>query len=743
MDFSEYGNPYDFSNPVLDEQLFIGREKELEDIRYYLDHAKKTGRAINIALLGPRASGKTSLLNMTEKEAKKRELITVRLNLDEGVVENELRFFFKIFDAVFSAACGKGAYCGKDGETSNRYLEMICTFTVPQDKTFCPLNFPIRYAMAMRQNNERMPVPDTMFTDDLQAIYNEVKVPFVLLFDECNVLSDKRILLEKTRNIFMNLNGFMLVFAGTPELFPTMDEVFSPIIRQFKKINIGSFSKVEDSWKCVTRPLESIGIDPSNIIHPETNSNREEIHQIAGGKPYEIQLICHIMFRRVAMKQAKEMRLDLDTIEELLAELESSQDLTNRPKIKKIKQLKDRDLVSLNRLCVCNGEATLDQLWTLSYILKGDKAPQKQKLVSRLECLVKDDLIECDSNGILRFRGDEFERIFAKYLSRKRKLPLDFPEFSLEGYWHHLLHGICLNKSFVEVSNWMVETESNIDVCEITNKMSVEENFFLRGHPFLVELYELMFDYRGFQTIPIMEIGVNLGWLNVSTFFYAPDPNNSDSVKRLAPDLDEMTERARSLGYQVDVRLKEITVIPTENLASKIEKLTSESIRNVFGLIHETKMVSSYIEENDLEKALFHAEVAIRYHYEMNADVLNNVGYILLRANKLDKAKQFFERAIATSKSELEQALPTYNSGILEAMAGNYAVASHHFENCLSPIKSHADTRHRFARLMFPIVSRNYVTFDEQTDCDIISVARKAKLDIDTLSCANQGYTTS
>ncbi len=72
MDLSETFNPYDFANPVAEANLLVGREKEMDEIKYYLDNTKSAPRPINIALLGPRASGKTSILNITELEAKAR-----------------------------------------------------------------------------------------------------------------------------------------------------------------------------------------------------------------------------------------------------------------------------------------------------------------------------------------------------------------------------------------------------------------------------------------------------------------------------------------------------------------------------------------------------------------------------------------------------------------------------------------------------------------------------------------------
>ena len=79
IDLSTTHNPYDFANPVADADLFVGRRDELEEIRYYLDHARTAPRPINLAILGARASGKTSLLNMVALEATKRDFVSPAL----------------------------------------------------------------------------------------------------------------------------------------------------------------------------------------------------------------------------------------------------------------------------------------------------------------------------------------------------------------------------------------------------------------------------------------------------------------------------------------------------------------------------------------------------------------------------------------------------------------------------------------------------------------------------------------
>src|SRR5450759_1330953 len=149
IDFSGLPNPYDFANPVNDPSLFAGRSAEMDEIRYYVDQATKVDRPIHLALIGERASGKTSTLNMIGVEARNKGCCVVRINLDEADAESYRAFYYKLFDCVLTDVCEAGGFGGLSGKTYETYRDMVDAYEVPEGKEFCPFSFPMQYAKSM------------------------------------------------------------------------------------------------------------------------------------------------------------------------------------------------------------------------------------------------------------------------------------------------------------------------------------------------------------------------------------------------------------------------------------------------------------------------------------------------------------------------------------------------------------------------------------------------------------------
>jgi len=97
----EYSNPYDFTRPIKGRNRFAGREKELEEIDHYLSLASSTTPSFhNLSLVGQRAAGKTSLLNMLYDIAEEKGLLSVKVSLNNESATNDALLFKEVFGGL-------------------------------------------------------------------------------------------------------------------------------------------------------------------------------------------------------------------------------------------------------------------------------------------------------------------------------------------------------------------------------------------------------------------------------------------------------------------------------------------------------------------------------------------------------------------------------------------------------------------------------------------------------------------
>ncbi|MGY1671969.1 ATP-binding protein [Geodermatophilus sp. SYSU D00710] len=434
IDSDSLWNPYDFANPVIDETLFAGRANEVAEIQYYLRQAARAPRPINLVLTGARSSGKTSLLNKIEHLATARGMVVARVDLNESDT-NPLAFFYKVYDSILLSAVTHGAFAGPRGQT---YLDYRRTIDAGE-RLDSELLFPAHYAAAIAGSRI---LSESALKADLKMISTELGRPCVILFDECDVLAASRIELEMLRNIFMNTAGFMLVFAGTPNLFPVMEDIFSPIIRQFKKVPVARFDDRNDTIECITKPLRSLGISPAEVLSDDNYMMYMDVHRLSGGRPYEIQLLCHFMFRRIEERRATRMSITVDVLDDVRHELETQERGSGRRSIAELRRLAQSDLEALRLLTQFQG--TVEELWLRARLFE-DYVGDLPGLTAAAERLSDVGLLTVDE-GRVTFRGDQFDEVYARYFAAGRDVELYITPWSFVDELHfrirHLLDQI-------------------------------------------------------------------------------------------------------------------------------------------------------------------------------------------------------------------------------------------------------------------------------------------------------------
>lgn len=696
---AKIANPYDFANPVSSKDLFVGRADELRDIKYYLDHAKKSDRSINLALLGDRAAGKTSLLNIVELEASDRGLIPVRVDLNESDVDSHFAFWFKLFDAIFNRLVsepsknGDGhAFGGTHGRTYDTYLDLITAYDVPDDKTFCPFQFPIQYAKAMGAGNANARVSDQILKRDLNTMSQEAGRPIVLLIDECNVLSSQRALLEMVRNMFMNLPGYMLVFTGTPDLFPLMDEVFSPIIRQFKRIEVAPFVDILETRRGVVRPLKAVGCEGLYPMPDEeffesvptsarrfVNGDLHDLHALTGGRPYEIQLVCHFMFRRVQWGTDKHMRLSFDVLEDVLRELRQSHDVDARPIISAVKQLELDGLRCLQVLLRSDGRVPIEQLM-FSFITTGRTDRPAEAIRETLALCVDKGVLAEVSNGV-QFRGDDFDRIVCKYAARQRGVNLSFecvsvaevfesqilrslsePERTKETSRRKRVRGICLlfsedsdstERTRVFQTHWprIKEGDSVVDVCRECNEIASEAYWHLGVSEEWLSV--------GSTLVRIHACGAGAEYTGFLCRVH--NESNEDAFANCIKALETMRDSAGKCGGLVEWEVKELCGASSEELFDALVSVGDDTLLKRCISFHASEAYVNYVNKKNSDCARWHALRTARHVRLIEDDAANNVGYMLMSLGEPEKAVRVFEELLARNPEYL---LGRYNCAV-------------------------------------------------------------------------------
>jgi hypothetical protein len=677
IDLSSIANPYDFANPVSRLDLFFGRTDEMAEIRYYLNHAKVARRPINVALLGQRAAGKTSILNIAEIETRNRSFCAVRVDLDESDASTPLMFFFKLFDSLLTSACEMGGFNGMQGKTYETYLNVVNAYEVPTSKEFCPFLFPIQYALAMREGNSAALISDQSFKKDLGLISGELNTPVVLMFDEGNILGLSRVLLEKVRNLFMNTPGYMLLIAGTPELFPVMDQVFSPIVRQFKKISIKGYQNEKETAECIRGPLQVFRI-PLDVPDSEIT----EIHQLSNGRPYEIQLICHLLFRRVQQRRASGMRLDLSTLEELRGELERSQDISGRPIVSALRALSPRQLDALGRLTQCNGTATFEQIWELTYISQGSSAWSKDQLSREFEGLRRKGILD-DRDGPITFAGDQFDRLFAKYLAAENKVRVSIQEIPLEtALVINVLALVQPNSDFVYVYGPDIWRETTAAAAALGD--SDGPDIFEVFPRVAEELYFQMITAPRSKELSLLYVAINLPWASTAMTIYPKRVNDDASIEKLKRNLSTMKNRVENLGGSFMVERRAVTKASSDQLHQKVSTTQNEYARLSVARQHTQYAIDCYDSKPKL--AVQHANLALKYHAILTPRQGNNIGYILMRDGDCKSAEPLLKASFEDADSDSLKALVAYNLAVLHVKTGRLVAARDYTEQCVSLI---------------------------------------------------------
>ncbi len=318
-------NPYKLM-PVKRLEDLAGRARERKTIRYYLN-LTAAGDSPHLALIGQRGVGKTSLLNGAEAIAKELKLLPVRLDMNELKAKSPGRFWQDLYQSLALAMVKAGCWGGEQGAI---YAELFRMLYTRQPGSLEKAVIQIPYAFSCHQGNiDAFECSDSLVVNDFNTCLTELRskglTGIALLIDEADCIGKNVPLLQMFRNIFQTVENCSLVLAGTEAVFPSLSDVFSPIPRQFHRVDVKPFARWSDTMELVKRPIPK---DLFDAIAPKGDVLRD-LHQLCGGAPDEIQLYCHHMYRSVEDGASERMNLSPQVFREVLRAYRSNSSSAN------------------------------------------------------------------------------------------------------------------------------------------------------------------------------------------------------------------------------------------------------------------------------------------------------------------------------------------------------------------------------------------------------------------------------
>ncbi|MCE5237814.1 hypothetical protein LLH23_04920 [bacterium] len=673
-------NPYDFAHAVTDPQVFAGRREQLEEAEYYLRLAASQ-RPTSLAVIGERSSGKSSFMNMIRLQAERYGLVSFRMDLDSSVVQTRTQFLRQFFEAALLSVCRAGLYEGRTGQVYQTVRQLLDGWEVPSDLTWVRFALPLQIARASAAGHlESLTIPVTTLADDFRQLTEDlvtdgVATAMVGLIDEANLLSLDQSLLETLRNLVETTPSLMLVLAGTGEFLPVMRDVFSPITRQFKVIPLGPFTSRQEARECVFRPLRKIGVEK-----PEECINLRTVHEltnVAGNRPYELQLICHMMYKR-AVRAGGEMVLSTAVLDDVFLELDAVRG-TDRSRIRQ--KLDALDHLHLTALCQCltPADLSLDRVGALRIALAPSEPsmPRVDASVAGIQLAyasLKDrGLLEESDDGVRRLPGDEINDIYLKYYAEARGIsafreppraqqwvPLQVLGLAgahdIEPYGNRGLFGVWPLGDLLRFHQRVTEVAEKI----LSGGYQFEETD--QEVIFHLEETSRMFPQDRSRPVCLLRIEHTRDLPAVAVLLVHDDAAVEVATQHLSGLACALEQRLA----MADARLLEVTMLsePVIGGLDVLGALGGEDACEVAATIGANRAICLH-EEGDTAGCVESLETLVQLH-PSNGTLRNNLAYCYLLQGEWRKALDEAERAAANS----DMPLLRYNLAIANLMTG-------------------------------------------------------------------------
>jgi hypothetical protein len=355
--------------------LFFDREKELQDA--YITCEQILGGGVGgVLVIGGRGSGKTSFLDALLRLLNQEKIAGAKIALDERMVDpkSEVLFIRTLLAELLRASKESGLL---EEALSDKIIGMLQGLRIEGELELSlpGLNFVARASPEkLEQSQFSYIVLRDGLNDYLKLIKEKgkknVRQGAILLFDEGDCLTLNRGLLQIIRNVFQNMPRVGLVVAGSTRLLGQVSDVFSPLPRFFRKIELGPYPSDPIAREAIRKPIEIArnllardGFE-LEVVHREFDNI---VIRTTGQMPLEMNLLCYFAFDMGAQRcriEGSKITLYFKFHKELLDEA-IKQLVGTRGYNDLVNSLNEEETICLKLLSTSVGKATIEELTLL------------------------------------------------------------------------------------------------------------------------------------------------------------------------------------------------------------------------------------------------------------------------------------------------------------------------------------------------------------------------------------------
>lgn len=673
-------NPYDFSNPVNHLIDLAGRENEVEQIKKCLADGK-----MSIALIGIRGIGKTSFLNATAELADQLSYFSAKVKLDGALVKNEYIFFRELYVAIIEKLFKKEKISEKE---YNDFRQIIDSYDDKINPFF--LKFPKSFVSYFKHKIE-VPIPRTYLHDDLAALVSKAGTQIVILLDECDFFAENKELLQCLRQILQSVKGITFVLTGTEKMFPNMEDVFSPVPRQFKRIDIKGFNDLSQTMDLVFKPFKEI----ENIsIERET---LRDLHTIAEGNPYELKVLCHYLWESSKDKEKINFRLKPNIFADVANEMQSFAPMHHNfvSEVKKLSPHEFSTIIDLikNEKLNINEKAALN----LAFNKEGNEDIQSLSASYKESARKFSKFLELTDEETIQFKGENFEKVFLKYIAQSH-----FKDKGIK--WKNHPFALALLEKLTKeiISKWcLANGKPSINVVYMNDRadLNAKDSFFNDDYkrsyhyfeninnPLPEQFYkinsfvETYIKFDGNPSFHFLKLtcethgGIATALINIE---------NIISIDELVDELKSFEQNEfKDFGIKFEYKLNSFKTLPYDKIYNFIHEVKIRKKEGYEKLLEVLENVSRRLfifDKPEKSAEVFEKMLELQ---GPNFSTHNNLSFVYIKLDKFDEAKTHLEKAsnLINKKSNVEKFLLNYNLASLYIFQGKIPEAKKLIKN--------------------------------------------------------------